>query len=90
MKRAIPIFVVLVAILSVLLYMRLRKQRLEAERPSGGSATVEGTQVDVVSRLPSRITVIHVREGDRVKEGQVLVELDCAEHEASSPRPRRP
>lgn len=82
MRRAIPIFVVLVTALSVLLYMRLRKQRLEAERPSGGSATVEGTQVDVVSRLPSRIKTIRVREGDRVKQGDVVVELDCDEHRA--------
>lgn len=82
MKRAIPIFVVLVTVLSVLLYLRLRKQRLEADRPTGGSATVEGIQTDIVSRLPSRITAIHVREGDPVKAGQVLVELDCAEHQA--------
>ncbi len=82
MKRAIPIFVVLVAALSVLLYLRLRKQRLAAERPSGGSATVEGTEVDVVARLPSRILSIKVQAGDRVKKGQVLVELDCENERA--------
>lgn len=82
MRRAIPIFVVLVAALSVLLYLRLRKQHLEAGRASGGSATVEGTQVDVVARMPSRILTVKVREGDAVKEGQVLVELDCKEPRA--------
>lgn len=82
MKRAIPVFVVLVAVLSVLLYLRLRQQRLEAERPSGGSATVEGTEVDVVSRLPARVLSIAVREGAAVKKGQVLVELDCEENRA--------
>lgn len=82
MKRAIPIFVVLVAALSVLLYLRLRKQRLESERPSGGSATVEGTEVDVVARLPSRILSIKVQAGDRVKKGQILVELDCENERA--------
>jgi HlyD family secretion protein len=82
MKRAIPIFVVLVAALSVLLYLRLRKQRLAAERPSGGSATVEGTEVDVVARLPNRILSIKVQAGDAVKQGQVLVELDCANERA--------
>jgi HlyD family secretion protein len=82
MKRAIPVFVVLVAALSVLLYLRLRKQRLEAERPSGGSATVEGTEVDVVARLPSRILSIKVEAGDRVSQGQVLVELDCENEHA--------
>ncbi len=82
MKRAIPIFVVLVAALSVLLYLRLRKQRRNAERPSGGSATVEGTEVDVVARLPNRILSIKVDAGDAVKKGQILVELDCQNERA--------
>jgi len=82
MKRAIPIFVVLVTALSVLLYVRLRKQRLAAERPSGGSATVEGTEVDVVARLPTRILKIHVNAGQSVKKGQILVELDCDDQKA--------
>ncbi len=82
MKKAIPLFVVLVATLSVILYTRLRAQRLEAERPSGGSATVEGTQVDVVARLPARIESVKVNAGDRVKKGQLLVALDCAEPNA--------
>ena len=82
MKRAIPAFVILVTVLSVLLYLRLREQRLEAERASGGSAVVEGTQVDVVSRLPARIKTIEVNAGDGVEQGQVLVELDCTEQRA--------
>ena len=82
MKRAIPVFVVLVALLSVLLYIRLRAQALEAQRPAGGSATVEGVEVDVVSRIPSRILTITAREGDTVKKGQVLVTLDCAGNRA--------
>jgi len=82
MKRAVVATVILVSFLSVLLYMRLRQQRLEAEQASGGSATVEGTQVDVIARLPARIQTITVQAGDAVKEGQVLVELDCAEQKA--------
>lgn len=82
MKRAIPVFVVLVGALSILLYLRLREQRLEAQRPCGGSATIEGTQADVISRLPTRVKKIHVRRGQAVKKGQVLVELDCREQEA--------
>ena len=82
MKKAIPAFVILVAILSTMLYWRLRQQHLEAERASGGSATVEGTQVDVVARLPARIQSVAVEAGERVEMGQVLVELDCAEQHA--------
>ncbi len=47
MKKVIPAFVLLVTILSVMLYWRLRDQRLQSERASGGSATVEGTRIDV-------------------------------------------
>ncbi|MBI4701713.1 MAG: efflux RND transporter periplasmic adaptor subunit [Deltaproteobacteria bacterium] len=82
MKRALVLFVVLVTVLSVLLYLRLRQQRLDAERASGGSATVEGTKVDVVSRLPARIEAVRVQAGDEVKQGQELVLLDCAEPRA--------
>jgi HlyD family secretion protein len=82
MKKAIPIFVVLVTGLSILLYLRLREQRREAERPSGGSATVEGTQVDVVARMPARIHAVKVREGQAVEKGQVVVELQCDEQRA--------
>jgi HlyD family secretion protein len=38
--------------------------------------------VRVASRLASRVLVVHAREGDTVKAGQLLVELDCAEPEA--------
>ncbi len=82
MKRVIPVVVILVATLSVLLYLRLREQRLASERPSGGSGTVEGTQVDIVSRLPGRIDTILVQAGDRVEKDQVLVQIDCTEQQA--------
>jgi len=83
MKRAIPLFVVLVGLLSALLYWRLRAQRLEAERPSGGSATVEGTKVDVVSRLPGRLATVLAQAGDHVDQGQLVAELECAEQRAA-------
>ena len=82
MKRFVAIFVVLVALLSTGLYIGLREQALEAERPSGGSATVEGIEVGVVARLPTRILAVHVDEGQRVEAGQAVVELDCTEPNA--------
>ncbi len=82
MKRALILFIVLTVGLSVALYLKLRAQRLEAGRPSGGSATIEGTEVDVTARLAARIVAIHAAEGDRVEAGQLLVELDCREPQA--------
>ncbi len=83
MKRVIPVFVVLVVGLGVVLYLQLSKQEEEANRASRGSATIEGTEVDVVSRLPARVASITVREGERVKAGDVVVMLDCAEPDAA-------
>lgn len=82
MKKAIPVFVVLVTALSILLYWRLREQRLAKTRPSGGSAVIEGVEVDVIARLPTRVVTVKVQQGDAVKKGQVLVELQCKEQKA--------
>jgi HlyD family secretion protein len=82
MRKAIPAFVILVAVLSGLLYWQLRAQRLATEGPAGGSATIEGVEVDVVARLPARVTEILVETGAEVAAGQRLIELDCAEPRA--------
>jgi HlyD family secretion protein len=83
MKRVVIIFVVLCIAMSAILYLRIRAQRLAATRASGGSATIEGTEVDVVARIPGRIQEIRVEEGDTVKTGQPLVLLDCADGQAA-------
>ena len=82
MKRVFIVFIVLVAAISTALYLKLRDQAAEAARPSGGSATVEGTEIDVVARSSDRIKSIAVDEGDTVTAGQVLVELECKEYRA--------
>ncbi len=83
MKRMLILFIVLVTALSAALYFRLRSQALAAARPSGGSATIEGTEVDVTARVSARIASIAVQEGDVVQAGAVVVELDCPELRAS-------
>lgn len=42
------------------------------------SGTIESKEIDINSRLTSRVKKILVEEGDKVKEGQVLLELDDA------------
>lgn len=82
MRRALAVILVLTTVLGGFLYIKLRKQRKEASRPSGGSATIEGWEVDVVAKLSARVKAVRVSEGDRVEKGQELVELDCREVEA--------
>ncbi len=40
---------------------------------------IENTQVNVTTRMPGRITDIYVDEGDTVKEGQLIAQLDTRE-----------
>jgi len=79
MKKVFAILAVIVAILGVALGWRIREGRAYQHNPSGGSGVIEATQVDLSARISAPIRAIHVRDGDRVHKGQVLVELDCAE-----------
>jgi HlyD family secretion protein len=81
-RRIAGIFIVLIVAFSVGIGLKVRANRAALSGPSGGSGIIEGTQADVVARIPARITQIHAEEGDRVEVGQVLVELDCREQQA--------
>ncbi|HYH94741.1 HlyD family secretion protein [Hyalangium sp.] len=82
MRRAVVLFIVLVVLLGTLLGLRLVRDRRAAEGPPGGSGVVEGTVVDVRSRLNARVVSLHVEEGSRVEKGALLATLECAEPEA--------
>ena len=83
MKRIVVLFVVLTAALSVGFWVKVRELRAARMGPSGGNGVIEGQQVDISARIPSRIQAVKAQEGDRVEAGQVLVELDCREPRAA-------
>ncbi|WP_224242283.1 HlyD family secretion protein [Hyalangium gracile] len=82
MRRVVVLFIALVVVLGTLLGLRLVRDRRAAEGPPGGSGVVEGTAVDVRSRLNARVLALHVKEGARVEKGALLATLDCTEPEA--------
>ena len=82
MKRIVVLVVILVAGLSIALAYRLRQLDAYRHAPAGGTGTIEGTEVAITTRIPSRIVTVHVREGDRVEKGQELAELECDEPRA--------
>jgi HlyD family secretion protein len=82
MRRVIVILVVLVVAMSALIGARLILQRRALTGPSGGSGEIEGTVVELSSRVGARIVQLPVREGQPVKKGDLLVALDCADPEA--------
>ena len=82
MRRVVVVLVVLMVVLATLIALRLWRQARVLAAPTGGSGEIEGTAVDLSSRVGARILEVRVREGERVKEGDLLVRLDCADPEA--------
>lgn len=54
-----------------------------ADTSGGSSATIEGLTYNVSPRIQARIRAIHVDEGDAVKAGQVVVDLECDDPDAT-------
>lgn len=79
MKKVFGILAVIVLVLGVALGWRIHAGRAYQHAPSGGSGVVEAEEVDLSARLSAPIRVMQVREGDRVRQGQLLAELDCSE-----------
>lgn len=54
-----------------------------ADTNRGSSATIEGLTYNVSPRIAARIKAVRVDEGDTVKPGDVLVELECDDPDAT-------
>src|SRR5947209_2496777 len=50
------------------------------------SGNLELTQVDLSFKVPGKLIELNVREGDRVKKGQVIARLDAAQLEQQKSR----
>src|SRR4051812_15284496 len=77
MKRLIPLLL-LAAIAGTYLWY----QRYLRGRPFEWAGTVEAKSISVGSRTGGRVAKVLVQEGDRVKPGQVLVELEHGDLDA--------
>jgi HlyD family secretion protein len=82
MRRVVVILVVLVVLLSGLIGVKLWSDARALAAPSGGSGEIEGTVVELSSRVGARIVEQPVKEGQAVKTGDLLVRLDCADPDA--------
>ena len=78
MKRIIPIIILLAAIGGG--YWWFNQTRVDALAPAGlvGSGAIEGEKIAITTEIGGQIIAIKVDEGDEVKAGQVLVEIDPA------------
>ena len=82
MRRVLVVLAAIVVVLSALISLRLWTQARALSAPSGGSGEVEGTTVDLSSRVGARIVEQRVREGQAVKKGDLLLRLDCSDPQA--------
>jgi len=83
MRRIALAVLLLVVVLSALLAWRLHLQAAEARAPAGGSGEIEGTDIDLASRVGARILEQRVKKGEAVRRGDLLVALDCADPAAA-------
>lgn len=74
MKPRILIFLFLI-VLSIVLYLYYQQSMKEFFY----AGTVEATEIDLSSRLNSVLDSVYIREGDKVKKGQKLMDLSCEE-----------
>jgi HlyD family secretion protein len=75
MKRLLPILVIAILGLLGLLAFKLRS----TPKPPGGTAYIEGIQIDLAPKTALRISKQFVQKGDPVKKGDLLIAFDCAE-----------
>src|SRR6266542_1824911 len=59
-----------------------------AESELTGNGTVEATEIEVGSQRQARLIRVLVKEGDRVKRGQLLALLDAGELKAQAQQAR--
>ena len=90
MRRALILIGVLTVGLVIALIARIAVLRASGRGLPGGTGVIEGVDVDVTSRIASRIDKVEVREGDSVKQGQVVVTLDCTDLDAALAQARAP
>lgn len=82
MAGSIAAVILIVAILVFAVPYVQRVQAAEKEVESRLTGIIESKEVSINSKLPGRIVKIYVEEGDEVKAGQLLAEIEDSDLEA--------
>ena len=83
MKKQLIAGLILVLVLGTVIAYRVHAQNAYKHAPSGGSATLEGTEAIVAAKVGGRLVEVLVQEGDAVKAGQTVARLDCDDQQAT-------
>jgi HlyD family secretion protein len=96
-KKKILIFIAIVIVIAIMVFVQMRKGRADSvevtsvevkrgditKTVSGSGYLQPDMDVDIAARISAEIIKIHVKEGDRVAKGKLLVDLDRQRYEAS-------
>jgi HlyD family secretion protein len=81
-KKFITIAVLAVlAVIAAIVWQNLQKPPLP-EGIASGNGRLEATEVDITTKYPGRLESLNAKEGDTVKEGQILASMDVRELDA--------
>jgi len=83
MKRLIVAATVLTLLLTTAIWLKIREQERRALEPPGGSGVIEGTAVNLSTKITARISRVAVKAGQAVDASDLLVQLDCDEVKAA-------
>jgi HlyD family secretion protein len=96
-KKKILIFIAVVIVIAIMVFVQMRKGRADSvevtsvevkrgditKTVSGSGYLQPDMDVDIAARISAEIIKIHIKEGDRVTKGKLLVDLDRQRYEAS-------
>lgn len=80
--KSLVFLTVVVAVLAVVLWRGLADDGELPEHIAFGNGRIEGTEVDIATRIPGRLESFSVAEGDLVEAGEMIAKMDTDELEA--------
>lgn len=83
MKKQLVAGGLLVVVLSGVIAFRIHAQNAYKHAPSGGSATLEGTEAVIAAKVGGRLVEVLAQEGDTLTAGQIVARLDCDDPKAA-------
>src|SRR5438876_11665982 len=86
--RRRTLIIAVVALAAGMAWLAFGRRTRAAENELAGNGTVEATEIEVGAQRQARLLHILVKEGDRVKKGQLLATLDSGELEAQAEQAR--
>jgi len=87
-KKRNIIFVLIAFVIAILIVNAIDRYQKRNRKPVNFAGTVEALEVNISAEIPGRIVYLGAREGDAVREGEVVLRIDDRELLAEVARAR--